>query len=121
MDGFQSHFGNIRHTRLKTDMGKHFNTEGHHGLQDVEVHIVDFIHLHPHSKGAEVLRNKIENNWMYRLRTVIPAGLNLIDAPIYQSTSGTQKKVTQRKPQVGTPALPIGNTSKRGRPRGKST
>ena len=64
-------------------MGKHFNTEGHMGLQDVKIHIEDFIHCNPESRRAQTLRNLIEKNWMFKLQTQIPEGLNLIDAPTY--------------------------------------
>ena len=31
----------------KDTTGQHFNQPDHHGLEDVEVHIVDFVHAHP--------------------------------------------------------------------------
>ena len=53
------------------------------GLADMEIHIVDFIHCTPESERAKKLRHTIEKNWIFRLKTQIPDGLNLIDAPIY--------------------------------------
>ena len=39
-----THITNITIPHLNTDMGFHYNTSGHKGLQDMEIHIVDFIH-----------------------------------------------------------------------------
>ena len=83
IDRFQDHFYKISKPLLNTDIGYHFNTQGHRGLEDVEIHVVDFIHCTPESTKAQQLRNLIEKNWIYRLRTMVPLGLNLIDAPIY--------------------------------------
>ena len=81
MDRFESHVGNITNAKMGTQMGAHFNSNGHQGLKDVEVHIVEFIHRAPRTDYAQTLRNKIERNWMLKLKTQVPYGLNLIDAP----------------------------------------
>ena len=47
MDRFQAHFYNISHNRQESEIGKHFNLPNHRGLEDVEIHILDFIHAHP--------------------------------------------------------------------------
>ena len=83
MDRFQDHFYKIDKNVQNSDIGRHFNSPGHRGLLDVEIHIVDFIHCAPESENARKLRFGIEKNWIFRLRTLIPEGLNLIDAPIY--------------------------------------
>ena len=69
--------------KTDSDMGLHFNSGGHRGLADVEITILDFIHCSPNSTSAQKLRNTIERNWMFKLRTQVPFGMNLIDAPIY--------------------------------------
>ena len=86
MDRFQDHFYKISKALTNTDMGRHFNTLDHRGLEDVEIHIhiVDFIHITPDSAPAQRGRNVVEKNWIYRLKTMVPIGLNLIDAPIYE-------------------------------------
>ena len=84
MDRFQDHFYKISKALMNTDMGRHFNTLDHRGLEDVEIHIVDFIHITPDSAPALKVRNVVEKNWIYRLKTMVPFGLNLIDAPIYE-------------------------------------
>ena len=83
MDRFQDHFYKITRNIQSSDIGAHFNSTGHHGLIDVEISIVDFIHCSPESERARKLRHFIEKNWIFRLRTLIPDGLNLIDAPVY--------------------------------------
>ena len=84
MDRCVTHFGNITSSRLDTDIGRHFNTDDHKGLEDVEIHILDFIYQSPHSDYAEKLWNKIERNWMLKLRTQVQYGLNFIDAPNFE-------------------------------------
>ena len=83
MDRFQDHFYKINKALMDTDMGSHFNTDHHEGLDDVEIHIVDFIHCNPESPRAAILRNVIEKNWIFRLKSQSPNGLNLIDAPSF--------------------------------------
>ena len=83
MDRFQNHFYRILHQKTSSDMGLHFNSGGHQGLHDVEITILDFIHCSPNFTRAQKLRNTIERNWMFKLRTQVPFGMNLIDAPIY--------------------------------------
>ena len=62
----------------KSDVPYHFN-----GTicttQNMKVHIVDFIYEHPDSKRAKTLRNLIEFNWVSRLHTQSPNGLNTLD------------------------------------------
>ena len=79
MDRFQGHFYNIGHNRLMSEIGRHFNTNGHKGLEDVEIHILDFIHAHPEGKKSKHLRDLIEYNWIQRLHTNTPTGLNIMD------------------------------------------
>ena len=66
-------------TSITIRIGRHFSQEDHNGLEDVEIHIVDFIHQHPSSPGAAYLRDKIEKNWIQRLRTSAPYGINIMD------------------------------------------
>ena len=79
MDRFQGHFYNIGHNRPMSEIGKHFNSAGHNGLDDVEIHIVDFIHAHPHGQKSKQLRDLIEFNWIQRMHCNAPTGLNLMD------------------------------------------
>ena len=51
---------------------KHFCSEGHHGVSDIEVMVIDRVF------GEERLRDK-EGQWAYRLRIVAPDELNSND------------------------------------------
>ena len=51
---------------------KHFHSDGHHGLQDVQIHLIDRVN------AKEDLIAK-EGQWSYRLRSVRPEGLNESD------------------------------------------
>ena len=77
MDRFQGHFYNITSKNLDDAVGRHFNQPGHNGLDDVKIHVVDFIHAHPSSDQSANLRRKIERNWQHRLHTNAPQGLNI--------------------------------------------
>ena len=48
---------------------RHFWTEGHSGLRDLKVQLIDRVN------GEDQLRDK-EGQWAYRLKTVRPHGLN---------------------------------------------
>ena len=60
-------------------VGLHYSDDHHNGLDDTKIHIVDFIHAHPQSDKAKSLRDKIEQNWIHTLKTVVPLGLNTMD------------------------------------------
>ena len=76
---FGNHYTHIGKKKLQYPLGYHFNTNGHKGLQDVEIHILDFIFQPPDSPTAEHLRDNIEHHWMHKLRSIAPKGLNTID------------------------------------------
>ena len=78
MDRFQGHFHSITNKRdaENTLINSHFNQRGHKGLDDISIYVLDFIHVSPTDSRAKSLRLKIEQNWIHRLRTVFPDGLN---------------------------------------------
>ena len=45
----------------------------------MEIHILDFIFSHPKADHSVTLRLQIEFNWIHRLRTMLPSGLNTKD------------------------------------------
>lgn len=79
MDRFQSHFYNITSSRTDHVIGHHFNQKDHNKLEDIDIHIVDFIHMNPEKPNSEHLRRKLEKNWQQRLHTIAPLGLNIQD------------------------------------------
>ena len=57
----------------------HFNG-GDCCKKDVSFRVLDYVYDHPNSKRAKSLRINIENNWIQRLKTQAPKGLNIIDS-----------------------------------------
>ena len=50
MDRFQEHFRSVTKNTPGNDIAYHFNQPDHHGLDDMKLHILDFIYLNPHSQ-----------------------------------------------------------------------
>ena len=63
---------------------KHFCSEGHHGVSDIEVMLIDRVF------GEERLRDK-EGQWAYRLRTVAPDRLHSNDF-FYSQNRGSRAR-----------------------------
>ena len=79
MDRFVHHFGNIKYTRLKDPIGRHFASHGHDSKINLTIHIVDFIAAPSESKPGQFLRDTLERKWIHRLQSLQPQGLNLAD------------------------------------------
>ena len=76
---FAAHFLKISKNDPESEIGRHFNSNFHKGLDDIVIHIVDFIHAAPESAKAKHLRDLLEFNWIQRLHTNAPMGLNVMD------------------------------------------
>ena len=76
---FQGHFYQVVHDVEKTEVYRHFNRNGHRGLEDVEIHEVNFIHLNITKKTTQEIRLGCEFDWIHRLHCLIPKGLNSLD------------------------------------------
>ena len=74
---FGTHYDLISSASQIHSVSRHFTQDDHDRLNDVEIHIVDFIHASPRSPKGRALRNKIEINWIHRLRTQTPMGMNI--------------------------------------------
>ena len=70
----------ITHEATKTDVSRHFNQVNHHGLNDVEIHVLDFIHDGPHNKMSLEKRLQTEFDWIHKLCSQKLLGLNSIDS-----------------------------------------
>jgi hypothetical protein len=90
MDRFQGHFGVIQRNDPSSDIAAHFNSTNHNGTQDLKIHIGDFIFVHPDSQAGLSLRDHIEFNWIHRLHTQQPMGLNILETPPVERTPGTR-------------------------------
>ena len=76
---FSGHIGSIKRKDLKEDVGHHFNLPGHEGIKDLEITVLDFIHLVAKSTPGLKIRLQIEFNWIHRLRCMLPFGINTKD------------------------------------------
>ena len=98
MDRFQGHFWCIQSNAPNNDVAKHFNLPNHSGINDVKIHILDFIHLAPHSDEGLYVRNHIEMNWVHRLHTQQPLGMNTMDTPPRHDPKYPKSWVARRFP-----------------------
>ena len=76
-DRLREHMYSVK-TNKDTDVAYHFNTLNH-SVDDMKVYILDFIYSHPESKRANTLRLMIEYNWIQRLQSQSPNGMNILD------------------------------------------
>ena len=63
-------------------LSQHFHGEGHLGLEDMSVQLIDWV------KGEKELREK--EQWISKLRTLIPHGLNDNDGFMYRIRKHTR-------------------------------
>ena len=60
-------------------VARHFDFPHHKGLDDVMMHVVDFVYAAPDTHKAKYLRDLLEFNWIQRLHTNAPTGLNIMN------------------------------------------
>ena len=60
-------------------IGRHFLSPTHNGINDIYIHIVEFIKAPSNSPPAQQLRDEYERKWIHRLQTIAPKGLNTMD------------------------------------------
>ena len=66
-------------------MSRHFNRNGHQGMDDVEIYILDFVHQATAKSSTTDIRLGLEFDWIHRLHCLIPKGLNSLDGSYQQS------------------------------------
>ena len=59
---FSAHFLKISENDPDSEIARHFNSGCHKGLDDVMIHIVDFVYAAPDSAKAKYLRDLLEFN-----------------------------------------------------------
>ena len=79
IERFRKHFWNITSKRNEDPIGLHFNLPQHNGLNDVRIHIIQYIKHPSESILAGQVRDQMELKWMHRFHTVTPRGLNVLD------------------------------------------
>ena len=82
---FSAHFHKITSNDPDSEIARHFNSSSHKQLDDVMIHVVDFIYAAPHTQKSKHLRDLLEFNWIQRLHTNAPLGLNVMDLFRYQN------------------------------------
>ena len=77
---FQAHFYLIKHNTNDHKIPRHFNMNLHRGIDDVEIHVLTLINHDVKNDDTKGIRLRTEFDWIHRLRTQIPMGLNTIDS-----------------------------------------
>ena len=76
-DRFVHHFRDIEMSNQEKSVGRHFSGPDHHGFKDLHISALEFIKAPPKSPRAIQIRNRVEKNWTYQLRSLAPQGLNM--------------------------------------------
>jgi hypothetical protein len=89
---FKMHFQNIKTAneirsgmrcppKNKRDepIGRHFSSPTHRGIQDIHIHVLEFIKAPSKSPPGLLLRDQSERKWIFRLQSLSPHGLNTVD------------------------------------------
>ena len=73
------HFTSIRKHKKHLVVGRHYNSAGHTGINNVIVYALEFVTTHPDAPLSKKRRESCEQKWIFRLRSYIPLGLNLTE------------------------------------------
>ena len=77
---FKCHFYSITHPESsETSIGRHFSANHHQGINDVLIHVLEFIQSPPESPASQRIRDETERKWIHRLASIAPLGLNSAD------------------------------------------
>ena len=82
-DRLREHFRNINYNSPTHIVGRHFNLPGHRGITSLETHVLCFVRSNPNNPLSRNVRIKAELQWIHRLRSFVPKGLNLMDSTSY--------------------------------------
>ena len=80
---FVHHFYSIEKEDQLKPVGKHFPLRSLTGLDNVEIHIVEFIKKPPTSEVGGLIRDRVEKRWIHLLRSPAPLGLNIEDYVVF--------------------------------------
>ena len=76
---FVHHFYTVEKPDKTKPVGKHFSRSDHKTIDDMEIHVLEFIKKPPKSEAANIIRDRVEKRWIHLLRTPAPGGLNIED------------------------------------------
>ena len=57
----------------------HFSDPDHKGTDELIIHVLFFITLHPQSRKSLELRLQVEKKWIHKFRCPAPHGINIFD------------------------------------------
>ena len=73
-------FKDVQNKNPDKPLGRHFALPSHSpDVTNIRSHILAFITKPSHTNAALKMRLKFERDWIYRLRTLLPHGLNALD------------------------------------------
>ena len=78
-DRFGGHYTDIKSCNMTKSVSRHLTTNGHNGIFDMTISILEFIKKPPRSQASLTIRNRVERRWIHLLRTMAPLGMNLED------------------------------------------
>ena len=81
------HFRDITKKDPNKPLGTHFGKPGHPDIDVLEIFILKFIKSPPDSSHAKSLRDFHELQWIHRLKSSLPFGLNSMDWSIWDCYS----------------------------------
>ena len=73
------HLTSIRKNKQHLVVGRHYNSAGHRGTTDIRIYILEFVRTAPNAIFSKKHQELIEAKWIFRLRSTVPIGLNLLD------------------------------------------
>ena len=78
-DRFVHHFYDISVGNHQKSVGHHFVGQGHSGITDAEIFVLEFVKKPPRSEAGSIIQDRVERRWIHLLRTMAPLGLNTED------------------------------------------
>ena len=77
---FDEQFRHVRNAKVDDPISRHLYLDAHNGqITKIGVYILSFIIPTSNSNDALQMRLRVENPWIYKLRTSLPLGLNAMD------------------------------------------
>jgi hypothetical protein len=76
---FVYHFYTVEKTDKTKPVGKHFSKSDHKSIDDMEIHVLEFIKKPAKSEAAKIIRDRVEKRWIHLLRTPAQGGLYIED------------------------------------------
>ena len=73
------HFSDINKKDPTKPLGSHFGRRNHPSTEVLEIYVLKFIKNAPDSQSGQIERDIHETQWIHRLKTSLPFGLNSMD------------------------------------------